>query len=156
VALALGVDALQAPSLWIGEAAVLGSALCGAVCSALYRPYLQRYQALPVSVWAMAAAVVFLAVWAAFEGVADRIADLSAAGAAAVVFIGVSSGAGYFLWLWALRHARASTVTLFLALSPLTAMASGAWWLGEPAPPSLWIAFVLVAAGIALAHRPDG
>src|SRR5690606_31650324 len=28
---------------WIGEAAVLAAAACGATCSVLYRPYLQRY-----------------------------------------------------------------------------------------------------------------
>jgi drug/metabolite transporter (DMT)-like permease len=122
------------------------------VCSVLYRPYLRRYPALPVGVYAMAAAVVFLAVWAAFEGLGTRLGQLSASAWAAVLFIGVTSGGGYFLWLWALRHASASRVSLFLALSPLTAIALGGLWLGEAATPQLWFAFVLVFAGLVVAR----
>jgi len=34
---------------WAGELALLGSALCGAVCSVLYRPYLEKYPTVQVS-----------------------------------------------------------------------------------------------------------
>jgi len=163
VALALGPDALAAASTppgdataisneWLGKAAVLASALCGAVCSVLYRPYLRRYPALPVGVWAMAAAVTFLAVWAAFEQPLARIGSVSTTGWAAIAFIGVSSGIGYFLWLWALRHAAASRVTLFLSLSPVTAALLGAWWLHEAVAPRLWLALLLVASGVTVAQ----
>src|SRR5262249_60240700 len=46
---------------WLGELAVLLSALSGAICSVLYRPYLRKYPTLPVSTFAMLASVVFLA-----------------------------------------------------------------------------------------------
>ena len=49
------------PDEWLGAALVLASALCGAVCSVLYRPYLQRYPTLPVGFWAMVGSVLFLA-----------------------------------------------------------------------------------------------
>jgi drug/metabolite transporter (DMT)-like permease len=101
----------------------------------------------------MAAAVVFLAVWAATERAPARLAALDSAGWAALAFIGLSSGGAYFLWLWALRHASASRVTLFLALSPLSAIALGAWWLGEEVPARLWAALALVAAGLVLSAR---
>ena len=68
------------------------------------------------------------------------------------MFIGLSSGIGYVGWLWALRHAPASRVTLFLALSPLTSLALGAWWLHEPTPARLWLALGLVGAGLAVAQ----
>ena len=71
VALALGEQAVRtaaAASAWTGDVAALASASCGAVCSVLYRPYLKRYPTLPVSAYAMLAAVVFLAVLAAGEG----------------------------------------------------------------------------------------
>ncbi len=158
VALALDPDALAAgtapqfASEWFGKGAVLASALCGAVCSVLYRPYLRRYPALPVGVWAMAAAVTFLALWAAFEGPFLRIGNVSRTGWAAIAFIGISSGLGYFLWLWALRHAAASRVTLFLSLSPVTAALLGAWWLHEAVAPRLWLALLLVAGGVAVAQ----
>ena len=44
VALALGDRALGGASgTWLGEAAVFLSAAAGAICSVLYRPYLQEY-----------------------------------------------------------------------------------------------------------------
>ncbi len=163
VTLALGPEALAsgntspanaagAAGEWIGKGAVLASAFCGAVCSVLYRPYLRRYPALPVGVWAIAAAVMFLAVWAVFEGLFSRIGQVSSQGWAAIAFIGISSGAGYFLWLWALRHAAASRVTLFLSLSPMTATLLGAWWLHEAPTPRLWLALLLVAGGVTVAQ----
>lgn len=152
VALALGRAAWSVDGGWEGAAAVLASALCGAVCSVLYRPYLRCYPALPVGVWAMTAAVLFLAVWAVMEGLFTRITQVSAQGWASIAFIGISSGVGYFLWLWALRHAVASRVTLFLALSPVTALLLGAAWLGEPLAPRLWLALLLVAGGLVVAQ----
>lgn len=152
VALALGPQAWQAHGSMAGELAILASALCGAICSVLYRPVLRRHAALPVSAIAMAAAVVVLALCAPFEDAATRLPQIDARGWAAIVFIGTSSGIGYFLWLWALRHAPASRVTLFLSLSPLTAMALGALLLGEPLQMSLVLALGLVAAGLWVAQ----
>ena len=152
VALALGPQARQAHGSMAGELAILGSALCGAICSVLYRPVLQRHAALPVSAIAMAAAVVVLGLCAPFEGAVTRLPQVDARGWAAIVFIGTSSGIGYFLWLWAQRHAAASRVTLFLSLSPLTAMALGVLLLGEPLQMSLVLALVLVVAGLWVAQ----
>ena len=100
----------------------------------------------------MAAAVLFLGAWAPFEDAAARVPLVSATGWAAIVFIGISSGVGYFLWLWALRHAAASNVTLFLALSPLTAMLLGGLLLHEALPPALIVALLLVALGLWVAQ----
>jgi len=148
VAIALGPDALAPGGAWVGEAAILASALCGAVCSVLYRPLLRRYPALPLGAAAMASAVLFLGVWAPFEGGVARLSQVSAGGWAAIGFIGASSGIAYFLLLWALRHADASRVTLYLALGPVTALLLGVVWLGEPLTMSLLIAVALVAAGL--------
>ncbi len=104
--LPLGEKALQpaaaAESGWLGELAVFGSAVTGAACSVLYRPYLRRYPTLPVSANAMLAAIGFLAVLAAGEGFFAAFPRFTAGGWLAVLFIGASSGLGYFLWLWAL------------------------------------------------------
>ena len=81
VAVALGEKAAGSPAAsneWIGELAVLASALCGAVCSVLYRPYLARYPTLPVSAFAMLASVGFLAVLAAPEGFFGALPRFSA------------------------------------------------------------------------------
>jgi len=156
VAAALGEKAAGSPAAsneWIGEIAVLASALCGAACSVLYRPYLARYPALPVSAFAMLASVGFLAVLAVPEGFFTALPRFSAGGWLAVVFIGAGSGIGYYLWLWALHHASATEVTVFLALSPITAAWLGALVLGEETSPASVLGLALVALGLWLAHR---
>ena len=112
VGAALGDRSSLASAAGIGDLAVLASALVGAVCSILYRPYLRRYAALPVSALAMLASVVFLAAIAAYEGFFSHSPTIDAAGWKAIAFIGVSSGVGYFLWLYALRHLAATRVTV--------------------------------------------
>ena len=110
---------------------MFASALCGAVCSVLYRPYLRTYPALPVSAFAMLASVGFLAILAAGEGFFASVPRFTPGGWLAIIFIGVNSGIGYYLWLWALGHAPATQVTVFLALSPITAAWLGAMLLAE-------------------------
>ena len=158
VGLALGDKSLQrgaAGEAWVGELAVFASAVSGALCSVLYRPYLQKYPTLPVSAFAMLASVVFLVPLAAGEGFFAGRPGLTPVGWMAVVFIGVGSGVGYYLWLWALNHATPTRVTAFLALSPVTAAALGAWLLGEPVSPLAALGLASVAAGLALAHLRD-
>jgi drug/metabolite transporter (DMT)-like permease len=138
---------------WSGELAVLGAALTGAICSVLYRPYLQRYPTLQVSVLAMTASVAFLALLALPEGGFARIPTIALSGWAAIAFIGMSSGIGYVLWLWALNHTTATRVTVFLSLSPLTAALAGAVLLGEALTPGLVAGIATVGAGLWLAQR---
>lgn len=159
VGLALGDKTLQAGGgdhVWIGELSVFASALSGAVCSVLYRPYLERYPTLPVSAFAMLASVGFLALLAASEGFFAAAPTLTPGGWLAVLFIGLSSGGGYYLWLWALNHGTPTQVTVFLALSPVTASILGAWLLGEPISPLVAVGLVLVVGGLVLAHKSPG
>lgn len=156
VAFALGEKGLGsggAHDEWRGEVAVLSSALAGAVCSVLYRPYLRRYPTLPVSAFAMLAAVAFLAMLAVREGFYDAVPRFTIHGWVAVAFIGVSSGVGYYLWLWALARTTPTRVTVFLGLSPITAAALGAWVLGEPVSAGLAAGLACVLLGLWIAHR---
>jgi len=154
VALALGEKALQGGGAqeWVGELAVFASASSGAVGSVLYRPYLRKYPALPVSAFAMLASVGFLAILAAGEGFFVSPPRFTPGGWLAIVFIGLSSGVGYYLWLWALGHAPATQVTVFLALSPVTAAALGALFLGEAISGGSAVGLACVALGLWLAH----
>jgi len=156
VGFALGEKAIQwgATRGWLGELAVLASALSGAVCSVLYRPYLRRYPTLAVSAFAMLASVGFLAVLAAREGFFRAWPHFTTCGWLAVVFIGLNSGVGYYLWLWALGHTTPTRVTVFLALSPLTAAGLGAWLLAEEVSALLLMGLACVVLGLWLAHRP--
>ncbi len=155
-----GVALALAPKLgaghaghWWGELAVLASATLGAGCSVLYRPYLRRHPALPVSAWAMAASVAALAVLALAEGWPARLPLLSGLAWGVAAFIGLSSGIGYFLWLYALKHESPARVTVFLALNPVTAALAGALLLGEPLAPPVLGAIALIACGLAFALR---
>jgi drug/metabolite transporter (DMT)-like permease len=158
VAMALGEKALARggeSSSWLGEAAVFGAALSGATCSVLYRPYVRRYPIVPVSAFAMLASVAFLAMFAAGEGFFAGWPRFTAGGWAAVVFIGLGSGVGYFLWLWALGNAPATRVTVFLALSPFTAAVLGALLLAESVTLPAALGLVCVGLGLWLANRGE-
>jgi drug/metabolite transporter (DMT)-like permease len=153
VALALGVRVPVVADLGafaFGVACVLVATVIGAACALAYRPYLQRHPTLTLGLWAMTASVVAIAPFAFAEGLVARAAALTPAQWAAVVGVGLSSGVGYWLWLWALKHARPSRVTLFLALSPVTATLLGALWLGERLGAVAWIGIGCVALGLAL------
>ena len=78
---------------WTALAALIGATLIGAVCSMLYRPYVQRYAALPTSALAMLAAVVFLLglCLATGQPLAPALTPLQWAN---VAFIGLASGVG--------------------------------------------------------------
>jgi len=102
---------------------------------------------------AMLASVGFLATLAAGEGFFVSPPHFSPGGWLAIVFIGLSSGVGYYLWLWALGHAPATQVTVFLALSPVTAAALGALFLGEAISGVSAVGLACVALGLWLANR---
>lgn len=155
VGLALWEKAIQ-PGIpaneWIGELAVLASAISGAICSVLYRPYLQKYPTLPVSAFAMLASVMFLAVFAGGEGFFYALPRFTTGGWLAIGFIGVSSGIGYYLWLWALNHTTPTNVTVFLALSPVAATVLGILFLDERISTKFLFGLICVALGLWLAH----
>lgn len=160
VAFAMGEKAIQSGATggageWLGELAALGSALSGAICSVSYRPYVRKYSALPVGAVAMLASIGFLAALAAGEGFFSRGPHFTTLGWLAVLFIGTGSGLGYYLWLWALAHTTPTRVTVFLALSPLTAAALGAWLLAERLSVQAGVGIALVLLGLWLAHRPS-
>ena len=156
VGLALG-ERLALPragmETWLGIAAALASAFTGAVCSVLYRPYLAKYPALPVSFVAMLASVAFLAVLAAFEGFFGGVPSYSWATWGAIVFVGFASAAGYWLWLWALQHATPTRVTVFIGLGPVVAAILGAALLDEPVTPALIAGVAAVLLGLWTANR---
>ncbi len=157
VALALGEKLLapgrdDAPAPWLGELLVFGAALAGAACSVLYRPYLRRYPVLPVGAFAMLASVAFLAVPAALEGFFAAWPHLTVGGWMAVLAIGVGSGAGYVVWLWALRHNTPTRAASFQTLSPITAALLGPLLLDETVTPWLLGGLACVVLGLWVAH----
>jgi drug/metabolite transporter (DMT)-like permease len=159
VAIALGGAAMTAQpehgSVWLGTLSALGAAFCGAICSIFYAPYVARSSAMHVTAFAMFVAVLALAGIAAGEGFFATWPLFTAVEVAAVGFIGVSSGIGFFLWVYALGNAPPSLVTLFLGLGPVTAALGGTALLGEPLPVAALLGLGCVLAGLWCALKPD-
>jgi drug/metabolite transporter (DMT)-like permease len=63
-----------------------------------------------------------------------------------------TSGIGYYLWLWALNHTTPTKVTVFLALSPVTAAGLGALFLAERISMMSFLGLACVALGLWIAH----
>jgi drug/metabolite transporter (DMT)-like permease len=161
VALLLAGDALTGRMTgpdWIGVGCAALATLTGAVCSSLYRPYLQRCGVARVSVVAMSASLLPLGLIGLFETPGVAIADWSVRTLALVGFVGVSSGIGFLLWLYALRHLPAAIVTAFLGLSPVTAVLLSVVFVGAVPTPALLLAMAMVIGGLAVtafARRPE-
>ncbi|MBM3645742.1 MAG: DMT family transporter [Alphaproteobacteria bacterium] len=141
------------PLGWWPELSVFASALTGAICSVLYRPYVRHYPALQVGAFAMVAAVAALAASAGAEGFFAEVPSFRVSVWFAILVAGLSSGLGYFLWLWALARASPTRVTVFVGTGPLAAALLGWWFLGEPLSPLFGAAILCLGAGLWLAHR---
>ena len=135
-----------------GMAALLAATLVGAATSILYGPYMRRYPALPTSGLAMAAAVLFLALYCALQG-QPLLPVFSAVQWGHMVFIGLSSGLGYFCLLWALGRLEASMVIAFQALGPVTAALLELALHQRMPPPALLAAMALVLAGLLISTK---
>lgn len=134
---------------WIGVGCAALATLTGALCSHLYRPYLQRCGVAKVSVIAMLASLVPLGVMALVEGQGLPMADWSRQTLVLVGFVGLSSGVGFLLWLYALSRLQAAVVTAFLGLSPVTAVILSVVFLGAAPTLTLAVAMVLVVGSLA-------
>lgn len=154
VAICLGGTTMPGDPL--GAVLVLGAALSGALCATFYRPYLQRYPTLQIGMVAMLAAVVTLLPLSLVEASPDALAALPAGSWWLILLIGLSSGAGYVLWLTALKHAAASEATILMGLSPVTALLLGWLWLSEPLTAGFTMGLALVLSGVALAVLSRG
>lgn len=154
VALTLGESLLMpAAGSLAGGLAILAAAATGALCAVFYQPYLRRYPTLQVGTLAMAGAVAALAVFSPSEHPLATVLALRPATGAIVLFIGLSSGLGYLLWLTALRWTTPTRATVLLGLSPVTAALLGVGVLGEPPTPALWAGLALVLSGAGIASR---
>ena len=153
VAVLLGGDALVG-NLETGDLIGLGCAfaatLVGALCSLLYRPYLKRSGVKFVGVVAMTASLLPLGLIGMAETQGIPMADWSSRTVLIVGFVGVSSGFGFVLWLYALANLPAPTVTAFVGLSPVTAAVLSIVFLDVVPTPTLLGAMILILASLAV------
>ncbi|TAM49749.1 MAG: DMT family transporter [Paraburkholderia sp.] len=135
-----------------GFAALVGATLVGAITSLLYRPYLRRYLALPTCGVAMGAAVLFLGI-ACLAINQPLLPHLPWPAWSNVLFLGLSSGVGYFCWLWALANMDASRVVAFQALGPVTAAIIESIILRRAPTAPLLLSLTMITLGLTVAMR---
>ena len=156
VAVVIGADAFEtAPTAasWLGDGLMIFCAIVAGLCSVLFRPYVRRYTALPVSALAVFCAIFPLWVISALEGGIVRLPTYSASTWTWVAVLGMTSAPFYWLWLWALGRISATLVNVFQALGPITAAIVAAIFLGEPIHASFVVGVVVVTAGFVVAYR---
>jgi drug/metabolite transporter (DMT)-like permease len=137
-----------------GDLLVLASTVNWAVYSVIGHPLLKRLGARRATAgsmflgWAMLAPLfVWNVGWREYR-------QLSPAGWAAVLFLGIAcSGLGYLFWYGALEKVEASQVAALLYLEPLVTLGAAAALLGEPIRLVTVAGGALVLAGVLLVQR---
>jgi len=148
-----GGNVLSLPSTR-GDLLVLASTVNWAVYSVIGHPVLKRLGSLRATAGGMLLAWLMLAVPMAWAGAWDDYAQLTAAGWAAVLFLGIaSSGLGYLFWYGALETIETSKVASLLYIEPLVTLVA-AWLLpGERFGVTTIVGGALLLAGVALVQR---
>lgn len=137
------------PDYWVGDLVMLAAAAIAALGAVGAGPLLERNPALVVTCVSMAAGVVGLAGPAATIAANQGLPHFDLAGIAAVAFLGVGGGAVQFgLWVWAVGRLTPTHASLFVILTPVTAMALGVIVLHERLTAVLLTGLVLVIAGL--------
>lgn len=139
---------LAAASL-VGDAMIVANALCYALYLVLVRPYVARYGTMPI-----VAIGFFASTLAVLPFGVGQLGRLDGADADAVwlllYVLAVPTLLTYLLNAWALRHARSSTVAIFIYLQPIVGVALAVSVLGEPLGARALLGTAAVFTGIAL------
>ncbi len=149
----LGAGVLALPSTR-GDLLILASTVNWAVYTVLGHPVLRRLGALRATAAAMLVGGAILLGPFLAAGAWRDYAQLSAAGWAAVLFLGIAcSGLGYLFWYGALEKVETSRVAAFLYLEPLVTLSAGVLLLREPVHATSVAGGLLLLAGVALVQR---
>ena len=137
-----------------GDLLMLVSTLNWAVYTVIGHPLLKRLGARRATAGSMFLGWAMLAPLFVASAGWREYAHLSAAGWAALGFLGLAcSGLGYLFWYGALEKVEASQVAALLYLEPLVTLAAAVALLGEPVHATTVLGGVLLLAGVALVQR---
>ncbi|MFZ2652894.1 MAG: DMT family transporter [Burkholderiaceae bacterium] len=142
------------PSRWWGDALGVAAALLWGVTTLVIRASrLSTASAEKTLLYQLGVAGVALLIAGTLAGEAWP-ASLSALAALSFGFQSVIVAfASYLVWFWLVRHYPATRLASFTLLTPVFGLLMGAWLLGEPITPRLWMALAAVASGIVLVNR---
>jgi len=137
-----------------GDLLILGSTLNWAVYTVLGHPVIRRLGPTRATAGAMLAGWLMLVPLFVASGAWAQYARLSAAGWAAVLFLGIAcSGLGYLFWYGALERIEATRVASFLYLEPLVTLGAAVLLIGEHISATTVAGGLLLLAGVALVQR---
>jgi len=137
-----------------GDLLVFLSAPNWAIFSVLSKPLLRRYPAALVMSHVFLFGLLFVVPLAVGDKAWEQLAQLSATGWTAVLFLGVlCSGVAYVFWYDGLRAADASQVAAFLYFEPLVTVVVASRLLGETITPATLLGGAVILAGVWLVNR---
>ncbi|HVO15956.1 MAG TPA: DMT family transporter [Alphaproteobacteria bacterium] len=138
---------------WIGDLLMLAAAAIAATYPVFAKPLLMRHPPVLVTLVSMAGGVAALAPFAAAHGLFAGLPAFDAGGWLAIVFLGVGGGAIQFgLWIWAVSRLTPTQASIFLCLTPITALLLAGLILGEALTLALFAGLLMVIAGILLSN----
>ncbi|MEN4013845.1 MAG: DMT family transporter [Chloroflexota bacterium] len=141
-----------------GDLLILISAPNWAVFSALSRDGLRRYPAARMMLFVMGFGWLFSSLFFFTGGGLNDLAQLSADGWGALLFLGVAcSGLAYIFWYDALQALPSAQVGTFLYLEPLVTVAVAGVMLDEPITAAALLGGAVILLGVWLVNRqsPD-
>jgi drug/metabolite transporter (DMT)-like permease len=149
-------DRMSGHRSWIGETALLLTALIQAGSSVLVRRTQRGVHPVVLSsIGAAVAALVLLSASFAFEG--GPVIRFTAAGTAAILYLAIFGSVIAFTATIYLIHAIGSNkVAMTVYVTTIAALAWGHLFLGEPLGPRLFLGTALVVGGVWMASRVTG
>ncbi|MFM2035133.1 MAG: hypothetical protein RL459_398 [Pseudomonadota bacterium] len=154
LALREGMNASASAQQWQGDLLALAAGMCWGLTTVVIRGSgLSRIQPEKLLLYQLGVGAVTLPALSVFLGETWGWQWSGFALSSMLVQTVVGAFASYLVWMWMLSRYPATKISVFVFLTPVFAMASGALWLGEPLTVALLGALALVAGGIVLVNR---
>ena len=146
---------LPADNAWMGDLMILGAAMLWAATTlAVKTSALGRSSAEKILLYQLAISAVLLPPLSLAMGEPGVFAPTPQLWANLFFQAVIVAGASYLGWFWLIRHYPATRLSSFSFLTPVMGVLASIILLDEPLTLSIFVALLLVGAGIWIANRP--